>query len=713
MQRCRRLAPPLLLDMNRMARLAPWPLWLIVLATAAAYAPTLRNGFVWDDKLIVLLVPAYRNFDLTAILTSAVNTLEYLPLRDLTLAVDFLLWGERPVGFHLSSLLIHLATVVLAYGVAHDVAERTNNNDEARRFALIVALIMGLHPLHVEPVSFVSTRNTLLAMLLTLSATRLYLRAWRRDERFSTAATAMMALACLSKASAVFLPFALAFLVPVLARPGERRRGLILIIPLALVALAATVLHLAVGRASGVLATGGMATAFDAPILFVSKIFLIPGFYASKFFFPWPLAIAYPNEVVFSPAAVVRSVVAGLALTVIMVLVRRGTNLRLPIAGLLWFLAALLPVLNLAGNATLVADRYAYAANFGLAVILAAGTCALLRRFPRAAAATLLIPCLWGAVVIWRGADWHDDFSLRASSYQSYPAAGRFLYANVLAQAGRDAEALELYREAPKDPLRHYFAGRIALRQGKLAIAATEFGELQLRTGDSGMVLDALAETYERMGNDFDALALYRRIATLPAATSNLGAYRRRADAGRERIGRRMQPAIVELAAIAEADPDNYEAHFVLAVKLQTLGRYTEAVERYQQAAAIAPTRWEPWYNLALMHAVKEDFAAARAAIDLALARAPWIAAAHLRRGLYLIRLNEVGLAEGSFRKALAIDPSLIEAAWQLFRLARDAGQTGAARDWLLHIRRYLPETGVERERVDFALNELAVDSAR
>ncbi len=114
--------PPLLAcaSASRGARLGPRvvSLALIAIATVATYWPTLRNSFlaIGFDDTIVLDTLAIRQLswaNLRALATDF-NQAHYVPLTMFSLAVDYYLWGPNPFGYHLTNVLLHAATSVLA-----------------------------------------------------------------------------------------------------------------------------------------------------------------------------------------------------------------------------------------------------------------------------------------------------------------------------------------------------------------------------------------------------------------------------------------------------------------------------------------------------------------------------------------------------------------------------------------------------------------------
>src|ERR1051325_11545401 len=84
---------------------------VLAIAVFACFANSLANDFVFDDKQIILDNRLLRSLaNLPRLLTAS-----YRPLRDMSHALDFALWGERAAGFHLTNILIHLANTLLVF----------------------------------------------------------------------------------------------------------------------------------------------------------------------------------------------------------------------------------------------------------------------------------------------------------------------------------------------------------------------------------------------------------------------------------------------------------------------------------------------------------------------------------------------------------------------------------------------------------------------
>jgi len=133
---------------------------ILILVAAGIYAGSVSGEFVWDDRLYISQNPSIG--DGRGVLQNFVKPqLSYRPLFFGSLFLDFKIWGLDPRGYHLTSLLLYLATVLLVFGIAlrfwHD-----------ERPALWTALLFAVHPVHAETVAWISARSDLICGLFFL-----------------------------------------------------------------------------------------------------------------------------------------------------------------------------------------------------------------------------------------------------------------------------------------------------------------------------------------------------------------------------------------------------------------------------------------------------------------------------------------------------------------------------------------------------------------
>jgi hypothetical protein len=137
-------------------------LFLIVAATVLAYANSLGGAFVFDDTKQIAGNPALRSWSNIAraftsdvwsfqrgTLTKDIPPPYYRPLFTAYLTLNYKLFGLWEPGWHLANLLVHCgATVVIFF-----LIKRLSGD---QLIAILTALLFGLHPAHVESVSWIS-----------------------------------------------------------------------------------------------------------------------------------------------------------------------------------------------------------------------------------------------------------------------------------------------------------------------------------------------------------------------------------------------------------------------------------------------------------------------------------------------------------------------------------------------------------------------------
>ena len=499
-----------------------WLPWLLLpLVVASVYGHTVGHGFVWDDHLYLANNPLYRSFALGKILTSPGNGLEYLPVRDLSHLLDFLLWGPNPAGFHLANLVYFALAVLAAYRLASTLAADSPGGEgsEPRLTGFVAALLFAVLPLQSEVVGFLTGRNALLSTLFAFVAATLYFRSLDEGEplpgrrlRYAGALVAYL-LALFAKATAISLPLALAVLP--LVRGGRKLR-LVPLAPFFLVAGGAFLLFTRIAAQANILrwdtaaAGGGLAGRLATALQ-------IPFFYLGKFLAPLTLSPEY--DVIFSRYLLDPLVLAALAGLLLLVGVAWWLRRRSPCVavGLGWFLVTLLPVLNLLPTHPTVADRYAFLPSFGLCYLLAAGGMTLLGRRRRLLAAVLLLLAGgWGWLAHEQSRVWQSDASLWEATIRSSPRSVK-AYTNlgrIRFREGQYDRALALFGQAqaiePTDPHLDYFTGVLAYSRNDIAAAQRHFVRALGRNLQFIEALYHLGLIYEAQGDPVRAAEYFR-----------------------------------------------------------------------------------------------------------------------------------------------------------------------------------------------------------
>ncbi len=184
-------------------RFLPWAALLFV--TALPLLPSLGSTLFADDYLHIERLRDLESGSLDQALRSWVLkgsdagawwadpdlAIQYFrPLVSLSFLIDHAIWGMTPFGYHLTNLLLHLATTLLCYLIARRIfayglgGTRSSSgcwsDSQGEVAAWGTAALFGLHPCHTEAILWVSGRTDLIAGLLFAAAFAAYLASTNR-----------------------------------------------------------------------------------------------------------------------------------------------------------------------------------------------------------------------------------------------------------------------------------------------------------------------------------------------------------------------------------------------------------------------------------------------------------------------------------------------------------------------------------------------------
>ncbi len=138
----------------------------VILSVFTAYYKVLGAEFVYDDFGFIVNnkdVQSFRPFSKfllsPTIFTGSNNPNSdgntWRPIPSLAFALEYRFFGLNPTGFHLLSILLHLFNLVLIYILVLKLTGRFN-------IALLISALWALHPTLTEAISWVSNQSTLL-----------------------------------------------------------------------------------------------------------------------------------------------------------------------------------------------------------------------------------------------------------------------------------------------------------------------------------------------------------------------------------------------------------------------------------------------------------------------------------------------------------------------------------------------------------------------
>ncbi|MEY2576621.1 MAG: protein O-mannosyl-transferase [Verrucomicrobiota bacterium] len=193
------------------------PALFLVLVVFAAYAPALRNDFVWDDTALILRDPLIRSWQLTPeafqhfLFIDATPSDFYRPIQRLTYLVDYAAFVFKPAGYHLTSILCHAGAALALLLLANELLRGWNIEERKRRWiAILATLVWAVHPVHTAAVAYISGRADPLAAMFGFFGLYCGIRAapQLRANRWLLllATTALFLLSALSKETGLVFP---------------------------------------------------------------------------------------------------------------------------------------------------------------------------------------------------------------------------------------------------------------------------------------------------------------------------------------------------------------------------------------------------------------------------------------------------------------------------------------------------------------------------
>lgn len=175
---------------------------VMALVIGVAYFGSLDGEFVSDDLQMVVPIQMLNSLapqNIVEMFTSF-HDANYMPLKEVSLAVDRALFGPEPFGHHVTNLLIHIGSAVMLFSILLCLGL-------SRGTAFFVSLLWAVHPLQVESVAWISERKNVLSGFFFLAAFRAYLSYSDRPRIAAYVVTlSLYACALLSKMNTLVLP---------------------------------------------------------------------------------------------------------------------------------------------------------------------------------------------------------------------------------------------------------------------------------------------------------------------------------------------------------------------------------------------------------------------------------------------------------------------------------------------------------------------------
>ena len=609
---------------------------LLGLVTFVLYSGSLSFEFVWDDWPQIVNSPIIRTWsNLPRAFTSdlwyhvARHQVYYRPLFVAWSMLNYTLFGLRPWGWHLGAVLLHVAAVLAVFWLAWKLGLEYWT-------AALAALIFALHPIHIEPVTWVSAASDTMVTTFAALAFVAFLNGRdlaRKKTAWWIASLALLACALLTKEMAVVFSALVgiyAWLNPAEKKSSPVKRVIAAAIeaaPYAVVTVAYALL-----RRHALAQTTGQFNPDHSMMDVARTLPLVMSIYLRQLLVPLGITGLYYTPYVTGAGAIVGQVVApaavlGAALIGLWYWNRHSGNSIVAFAGW-WLLVGLSPALYLRNfsNGDFVRDRYLYLPSIGFAILVAMG----LRRLPSIKGWSVQAVQICAVVVLCGGyvcasiaqqVYWANDLMVLLRGQSLYPGNPYTMVglAKEYSKGGANDRAIELaeavVREHPD-----YGYGPLTLAEVYIHAGRFEEGRVWLDRvnpdyAKSEVGMAGVAGLYGQMGDYERAFALCSEILQkepdLYSALYNCGNI--------HLVDGQYKDAEQLLSRAVQLVPEQAAPKHFLGRALLQDGRSAEAQSYLLQAVAMDPKVWDYHYWLAVSFEGNGNVSAARTEYQQAL----------------------------------------------------------------------------------------------
>ncbi len=407
---------------------------LLGFLSLAVYANTLKNGYVFDDLMVIkensfvkegikgipelLVTPRLKGF--TQNMTDT-----YRPLSLIMFATEYQLFGPGPFAGHVINVIIFAACVMLLFFFLVKLF-----GDERLSLAFIASLLFALHPIHTEVVANIKSRDELICFFFAFLSLNLFIN-YARQGKWSQ----LLAGACCLFLSVIGKETVFTFVtvIPLIFffYCNENRRRSVYITSITIIVMAAFIIIrtkvINEYKADGMISYNFINNAITGAPSAASQIataILVLGNYLKLSIIPYPLICDYSYNSIpyvgFGNLWVLASLSAYVALLAWSIY-RLFKNKKDPWAfGILFYLCTLSLFTNIPFIiGVMQADRLMFFASAGACLVIALTTEKYLIRSQELTqlksikALPILAVCIaFAAITLNRNTDWVDNYTL-------------------------------------------------------------------------------------------------------------------------------------------------------------------------------------------------------------------------------------------------------------------------------------------------------------
>ena len=597
------------------------------------YTISLDNPFYWDDEELVvnnyvLRTPLnFKNYFFS-------NPIPQRPVVTFSFALNYVIFGLKPFGYHLTQILLHICNTALVFYIA-------NLTFRSERVSALSGAIFALHPIHTEAVNLFLGRSDLVCCFFFLTSFLLYIKSLDaegdRKKLFYYFSLITYVLSMLSKEIGIVLPFLIIIYDRVIGRTDSRKSSarFASYIPYFVLSVFYFVFWYLILHGSNAedkkysvlnFWGGNIYSNFLMQLVVIKKyikLLLIPAGMSGWYEIPAPGSIL--NADIF----ISTGILTLLVLACIFKLRKES------LFSVLWLFVTFLPISNLIPiPGSMMAERWLYIPSVGFSFFLALiikGLESIVRQnnnYRRFVSALLVIFfVLYSLLSYARNLDYDSEVTFFKNIYDKSPSS----------QLARSNLGLAYLRENhPDDSIKIL---EPLAKEGKSPFLY--------------LILNNLGGAYEKKGNFKRAEKFYKAAAKLgnnyADANINLGSLYMN-------LGRTKE-AKDKFNEVIKMNPINPHAHYNLGLLCFMEGRDDEAIKEYEESIKMRPDLADVHSNLGLVYYRKGFMDLARMECEKAIKLDPKYPQAYGNLGLIYMEQGDENMAVKNFKRVLEIDP--------------------------------------------------------
>jgi tetratricopeptide (TPR) repeat protein len=570
-----------------------WFLSLVIIVTFLVYSKSLFYPAIsWDDPEMIFKNKAVKDFDLKTLFNSHYVG-NYIPVTMLFHAIAWFIFEEWAGGHHLFSVIFHLVNILLVYQI-------TNHILKNKTYSFITIILFALHPLQIESIAWASEFKTILSATFFLASIRQFVNYIdEQKQKHYIYCLILFLLACLSKPSAVVLPFIL-ILFELILNKSFLFSKLLKYLPFFFVS--ALMAYVTIQTQ-----TADQFINHSHEFSYMTRI-AMAGFalfnYLILFFLPIQQSVIYS----YPATNMSNQLIGGFVLISFLFLIFYFVKYKKvkEVMALLFFLINLLLVLQfLPFGEALFADRYMYLAIIGLAWAMAF----IFEKFrlnKPAILTTLLLICAsfsFGRLNVWQ-----NSLSLYEDVIKKYPT--QFVALN---SAGVECMLLNEHQKSLS-----YFQKAIKAAPNNYK-GYYNLGLLYLKNNQAELSIDC----FNRAINLYEYYKAY---------TARASAYYMLKD---------LPKAMNDVKKVLTLDKNNSKAYFILGNCYNDLNNLDEALKAYNQAIKNNGEESDYYFKRAIVLGKKQQFIDCNNDLIVCLELNPKNFEAHYWKGVSLVNLKK------------------------------------------------------------------------